>query len=142
MFNAEYVQAAQPLHYVAHHLNEHGQQQGIRLELEVGGKRLMLRGEGNGPIDAAVQALHLPLVVQSYEERALGLGSGARAVAMVELAMEGMPATTFGVGIDPNIVTASIRAIVSGANRLLARAEATERETLLKGLQAKLKAVA
>ncbi|WP_031407076.1 2-isopropylmalate synthase [Thiomonas sp. FB-Cd] len=142
MFNAEYVQAAQPLHYVAHHLNEHGQQQGIRLELEVGGKRLVLRGEGNGPIDAAVQALHLPLVVHSYEERALGLGSGARAVAMVELAMEGMPATTFGVGIDPNIVTASIRAIVSGANRLLARADTTERETLLKGLQAKLKAVA
>ncbi|MBW4049258.1 MAG: 2-isopropylmalate synthase [Proteobacteria bacterium] len=142
MFNAEYVQAAQPLHYVAHHLNEHGEQQGIRLELEVGGKRLVLRGEGNGPIDAAVQALHLPLVVHSYEERALGLGSGARAVAMVELAMEGMPATTFGVGIDPNIVTASIRAIVSGANRLLARAETIERETLLKGLQAKLKAVA
>ena len=142
MFNAEYVQAAQPLHYVAHHLNEHGEQQGIRLELEVAGKRLVLRGEGNGPIDAAVQALHLPLVVHSYEERALGLGSGARAVAMVELAMEGMPATTFGVGIDPNIVTASIRAIVSGANRLLARADTTERETLLKGLQAKLKAVA
>ncbi len=142
MFNAEYVQAAQPLHYIAHHLNEHGQQQGIRLELEVGGKRLVLRGEGNGPIDAAMQALHLPLVVHSYEERALGLGSGARAVAMVELAMEGMPATTFGVGIDPNIVTASIRAIVSGANRLLAQADTSERETFLKGLQAKLKAVA
>jgi 2-isopropylmalate synthase len=142
MFERTYVKAEEPLRYLTHHLVEHGQQQGIRLELEVNGQRVSLRGEGNGPIDAAVQALHLPLVVQSYEERALGLGSGARAVAMVEVAMEGMTASTFGVGIDPNIVTASIRAIVSGANRLLERADATERVALLKGLQAKLKAVA
>ncbi|SCC91453.1 2-isopropylmalate synthase 2 [Thiomonas sp. X19] len=142
MFEQTYVKAEEPLRYVTHHLTEHGQQQGIRMELEVDGRRVSLRGEGNGPIDAAVQALHLPLVVQSYEERALGLGSGARAVAMVEVAMEGMTASTFGVGIDPNIVTASIRAIISGANRLLERADAAEREPLLKGLQAKLKAVA
>ncbi|MHB1666561.1 MAG: 2-isopropylmalate synthase [Thiomonas sp.] len=142
MFEQTYVKAEEPLRYVTHHLIEHGQQQGIRVELEVDGRRVSLRGEGNGPIDAAVQALHLPLVVQSYEERALGLGSGARAVAMVEVAMEGMTASTFGVGIDPNIVTASIRAIISGANRLLERADAAEREPLLKGLQAKLRAVA
>ena len=142
MFERPYVKAEEPLRYVTHHLTEHGQQQGIRVELEVDGRRISLRGEGNGPIDAAVRALHLPLVVQSYEERALGLGSGARAVAMVEVAMESMTASTFGVGIDPNIVTASIRAIVSGANRLLQRADMAEREALLKGLQAKLKAVA
>ena len=142
MFERTYVKAEEPLRYVTHHLTEHGQQQGIRVELEVDGRRISLRGEGNGPIDAAVRALHLPLVVQSYEERALGLGSGARAVAMVEVAMESMTASTFGVGIDPNIVTASIRAIVSGANRLLQRADLAEREALLKGLQAKLKAVA
>ncbi len=142
MFEQTYVKAEEPLRYATHHLTEHGQRQGIRVELEVDGRRLSLRGEGNGPIDAAVQALHLPLVVQSYEERALGLGSGARAVAMVEVAMEGMTASTFGVGIDPNIVTASIRAIISGANRLLERADAAERDPLLKGLQAKLKAVA
>ncbi|MDE2129633.1 MAG: 2-isopropylmalate synthase [Betaproteobacteria bacterium] len=142
MFNAEYVQTDEPLRYVAHHLNEHGHEQGIRLELEVDGRRVSLRGEGNGPIDAAVHALHLPLVVHSYEERALGLGANARAVAMVEVAMEGMPVSTFGVGIDPNIVTASIRAILSGANRLLQHADQAEREQLLKGLQAKLKAVA
>ena len=142
MFERTYVKAEEPLRYVTHHLTEHGQQQGIRVELEVDGRRISLRGEGNGPIDAAVRALHLPLVVQSYEERALGLGSGARAVAMVEVAMESMTASTFGVGIDPNTVTASIRAIVSGANRLLQRADMAEREALLKGLQAKLKAVA
>ncbi len=142
MFNAEYAEAAEPLRYVAHHLNEHGSEQGIRLELEIDGRPVSLRGEGNGPIDAAVRALHLPLAVQSYEERALGLGANARAVAMVEAALEGTAATTFGVGIDANIVTASIRAIVSAANRLLARVDETERAALLKGIQAKLKAVA
>jgi 2-isopropylmalate synthase len=142
MFNAEYAEAAEPLRYVTHHLNEHGSEQGIRLELEIDGRPVSLRGEGNGPIDAAVRALHLPLAVQSYEERALGLGANARAVAMVEAGLEGTAATTFGVGIDPNIVTASIRAIVSAANRLLARIDETERAALLKGIQAKLKAVA
>ncbi len=142
MFNAEYTEAAEPLRYVAHHLNEHGSEQGIRLELEIDGRALSLRGEGNGPIDAAVRALHLPLAVQSYEERALGLGANARAVAMVEAALEGTSATTFGVGIDGNIVTASIRAIVSAANRLLARVDENERAALLKSIQAKLKAVA
>ena len=142
MFNEEYTAADEPLRYLAHHLNEHGQEQGIRLELEVDGRGLSLRGEGNGPIDAAVHALHLPLVVHSYEERALGLGANARAVAMVEMALEGTTATTFGVGIDPNIVTASIRAIVSGANRLLGRLDDAERAQLLKAIQAKLKAVA
>ncbi len=142
MFNAEYTEAAEPLRYLSHHLNEHGDAQGIRLELEIDGRAVSLRGEGNGPIDAAVHALHLPLTVQSYEERALGLGANARAVAMVEAAMEGTSATTFGVGIDPNIVTASVRAIVSAANRLLARLDDAERTQLLKGIQAKLKAAA
>ena len=142
MFNEEYTTVDQPLRYVSHHLSEHGEQQGVRLEVESEGRALGLRGEGNGPIDAAVRALHLPLVVQSYEERALGLGASARAVAMVEMGIEGNAATTFGVGIDANIVTASIRAILSGANRLLARLDDSARSQLLKAIQAKLKAVA
>ncbi len=142
MFNAEYTQADEPLRYLSHHLNEHGDEQGIRLELEIDGRAVSLRGEGNGPIDAAVRALHLPLVVHSYEERALGLGANARAVAMVESALENTASTTFGVGIDANIVTASVRAIISAANRLLQRVDDAERAQLLKGVQAKLKAVA
>jgi 2-isopropylmalate synthase len=142
LFNDEYVRADATLSLVTQHLTEHGDKQGIRLEVEIDGRRVSLRGEGNGPIDAAVQALHLPLTVHSYEERALGQGANARAAAMVELAFEDSALTTFGVGIDPNIITASIRAIVAGANRLLQRADPVTREAMLKGLQAKLKAVA
>jgi 2-isopropylmalate synthase len=142
LFNEEYALSDEPLRYLTHHLAEHGQLQGIRLEVEIDGRPVSLRGEGNGPIDAAVRALHLPLQVQSYEERSLGHGAGARAAAMVEVALEDMAATTFGVGLDANIVTASIRAIVSGANRLLQRADDATRAELLKTMQAKLRAAA
>ena len=142
LFNEEYALSDEPLRYLTHHLSESGQQQGIRLEVEIDGRPVSLRGEGNGPIDAVVRALHLPLQVQSYEERSLGHGAGARAAAMVEVALEDMAATTFGVGLDANIVTASIRAIVSGANRLLQRADDATRAELLKTMQAKLRAAA
>ncbi len=142
LFNEEYVQSDEPLRYLTHHLSESGHQQGIRLEVEIDGRPVSLRGEGNGPIDAVVRALHLPLQVQSYEERSLGHGASARAAAMVEVALEDMATTTFGVGLDPNIVTASIRAIVSGANRLLQRADDATRAELLKTMQAKLRAAA
>ncbi len=142
MFNEEYVQAADPIRLLTHHLNEHGSEQGIRLELEIDGRPVSLRGEGNGPIDAAVRALHLPLQVHSYEERALGHGAGARAAATVELALGDTAQTTFGVGVDANIITASIRAIISGANRLLSLCDDTTRAAYLKDIQAKLKAAA
>ena len=142
LFNDTYVRADDPLRYLGHHLAEHGAQQGIRIEVEIDGRAVSLRGDGNGPIDAAVRALHLPLQVQSYEERSLGHGAGARAAAMVEVAFEDVSATTFGVGLDANIVTASIRALISGANRLLQRVDDATRAELIKTMQAKLRAAA
>ncbi|MDD4887809.1 MAG: 2-isopropylmalate synthase, partial [Thiomonas sp.] len=142
MFNDEYVAVAQPLHLLSYHLSDHGDRQGIRLELDVGGKRLNLTGEGNGPIDAAIHALRLPLAVHSYEERALGLGADAKASAVVEMATEGLPASTYGVGMDANIVTASVRALISGANRLMRHQPADAIEQQLDVLRAPLRAVA
>jgi 2-isopropylmalate synthase len=108
----------------------------------VDGKRLSLSGEGNGPIDAAIHALRLPLAVHSYEERALGLGADAKASAIIEMAIDGLPTSTYGVGMDANIVTASVRALISGANRLLRRLPADAAERRLDTLRAPLRAVA
>lgn len=75
---------------------------------------------GNGPIAAAVQALGSlggALSVRSYEERSTGSGGDAQACAFVELATEN-DQTTYGVGMDNNIVSASIKALISGCNRL------------------------
>lgn len=81
----------------------------------------MLTGEGNGPIDAAVHALRnagIHVQVRSYEERSMAPsadGADARACAFVEIASQGKE--FYGIGIDSNIVTASLKAIISSVNR-------------------------
>ncbi|WP_346284757.1 2-isopropylmalate synthase [Zoogloea sp.] len=121
LFSREYLEAAAPVRYMGHHLYEAGERQGIRLEVEVGGRRMEICGEGNGPVEAAVAALRMPIRVQSFEERSMGEGADAAAMAMIEVAMEGVAGSTFGAGMDRSTVTASIRAIVSAANRIRAR---------------------
>ena len=116
------------MRYVEHHLFEHGCAQGIRLTVEIDGQVHLLGGEGNGPIDAAVHALRaagLGVQVRSYEERSMaGKGSDAQACAFLELERAGSASECYGVGVDANIVTASIRALVNGVNRLAARSPA------------------
>ncbi len=83
-----------------------------------------VEGTGTGPIDAFVDGLasHIgsPLRVLDYHEHAIGSGADARAVAYLELRIGGdakHAQTLFGVGIDTNIVSASLKAIVSGLGR-------------------------
>ncbi|MBI4995943.1 MAG: 2-isopropylmalate synthase, partial [Rhodocyclales bacterium] len=123
LFSRTYLDSAVPVKYVEHHLFEHGTAQGIRLTIEVDGTTHLLSGEGNGPIDAAVHALRgigAGLQVRSYEERSMGSSSeagDARACAFIEIARPG-GGERYGVGIDGNIVTASIKALISGVNRM------------------------
>lgn len=137
LFAQTYLDAAAPLRYVEHHLFEHGDKQGIRLAVELDGAVRRLVGEGNGPIDAAVHALRglgIQLQVRSYEERSLGAsgdGGDARASAFIEVAHPGGGVECFGVGIDGNIITASIMALISGANRLAQAVPATNLATAL-----------
>jgi 2-isopropylmalate synthase len=122
LFTGEYLEAGTPVRYVAHHLFEADNgRQGIRIELETNGREVTLSGEGNGPVEAAVAALRVPIRVQSFEERSMGEGADAAAMCMVEVAMDGVAGSTFGAGMHRNTVTASVRAIVSAANRIRAR---------------------
>ncbi|MDY0012947.1 MAG: 2-isopropylmalate synthase [Rhodocyclaceae bacterium] len=121
IFEGEYVARREPLAYVTHHLFEQGEQQGISLTVRRNGQEEVLRGVGNGPIDAAIHALAADVGVLYFEERAMGGGSDARAAAFVELGAPAMAGSVFGVGLSPNIVTASILAIVSAVNRVAAR---------------------
>ncbi|MFL6115055.1 MAG: alpha-isopropylmalate synthase regulatory domain-containing protein, partial [Catenulispora sp.] len=92
----------------------------VEIDVEVfhRGVRRPLVGVGNGPIDAYVQALK-PLDIQvrvlDYAEHALSSGGDAQAAAYVEC--EVGPTTVWGVGLDANIVTASIKALTSAVNR-------------------------
>lgn len=131
LFDATYLNMPQAhLRYVEHHLFDHAGSagkahvQGIRLALEVQGQAMLLSGEGNGPIDAAVHALQgigVHVQVRSFEERSTKASTDAaeaQACAFLELAPVGASAECFGVGMDTNIVTASVKALVSGVNRL------------------------
>ncbi len=135
IFSATYLQASDPLRYVEHHLFEHGRAQGVKLTFSMGERRVTVSGEGNGPIDAVIRALGLPVRVLAYEERSLGKGADARAIACIELVGGNQPGGTYGVGIDANIVTASILAVLSGINRLAARDRGLVQELSRRPLQ-------
>jgi len=123
LFSRTYLESDRPVRYVEHHLFEHGNVQGIRLVVEVDGAPHLLTGKGNGPIDAAVHALQgigTNVQVRGYEERSTspsGEAGDAQACAFMELTRPG-GGECYGVGMDTNIVTASIKALVSGVNRL------------------------
>lgn len=92
----------------------------VEIDVEVfhRGVRRPLVGLGNGPIDAFVQAVQ-PLGIQArvldYTEHALTSGGDAQAAAYVEV--EVGDRVVWGVGIDANIVSASIKAVTSAINR-------------------------
>ena len=90
-------------------------------EITWNGEPRIVEGKGNGPIDGFIDALknglNLTMAIQNYHEHAVGKGADATAVAYVEVSTPD-GGTLFGVGRDPNIVAASLRAIVSAANRV------------------------
>lgn len=92
----------------------------LQASLQWQGDTLDINGQGTGPIDAFVQAISTALErkvrVLDYSEHAVGEGAGAKAVAYVEMRFDDCH-TVYGVGMDANIVSASIRAIVSGLQR-------------------------
>jgi 2-isopropylmalate synthase len=124
VFQDEYVRNASPLRYIGHTLSDDGGRERIKLTVDIAGERTVLAGEGNGPLDALMHALRTPVRIQHYEERALTQGADAKAIAIAEMAGAQVVGNAFGVGIDANLITASIRAVISGINRAYARCDA------------------
>ncbi len=90
----------------------------IDAEIQFRGDRRPVLAVGNGPIDAYVQALStigIRVRVLDYAEHAMSSGGDAQAAAYVEAEVDGR--TVWGVGLDANIVTASIKAVTSAVNR-------------------------
>jgi len=84
------------------------------------GQLVELSGEGNGPIAAfcnILQAYGVDVRVLDYYEHALSAGGDASAAAYLECAIDGD--VFWGVGIDPNTTTASLKAVVSAINRAI-----------------------
>jgi 2-isopropylmalate synthase len=122
LFEKEYgVQAiAAPQHLVIQEIGGVGSKSiNIKAEVLLGGCSQLIEGAGTGPIDAFIAGLNAAtghsVRVLDYHEHAIGSGAGAQAVAYLELRINSQ--TLFGVGIDGNIVSASLKAIVSGLQR-------------------------
>ena len=104
--------------------NESGETVSCECEITIDGKAHNLAAEGNGPIDAFVRSLDgtgLPKIeVQSYSEHSLGKGAKAKAVSYIQIETDA-GLSLYGAGSDNNIEFASIKAIVSALNRVLAK---------------------
>jgi 2-isopropylmalate synthase len=121
-FRAEYL--AEPARYEVTSyevLAENGTAETrLTAHLRIDGAARLVTGVGNGPIAAFVDALRTgigaELDVVDYAEHALGQGADASAVAYVET-VDGDGTLRWGVGTDPNIITASLRAVLSALTR-------------------------
>ena len=95
----------------------------IEAEVLVHGRRQTITGRGNGPLDAFCNGLRqttgIGFTLRSFSEQSLARGSGAKAAAIVQLE-DKRDCSSFGVGIDTDIIIASVKAVLSAMNRLLA----------------------
>ncbi|HEY6799522.1 MAG TPA: 2-isopropylmalate synthase [Agromyces sp.] len=106
----------------------------VRVGLRDGAERLEADGSGNGPVAAFLSVLAAEGVdvrVLDYNEHAMSAGGDALAAAYVECQVGDR--TLWGVGVDADISTASLKAVVSAVNRALrggARVDVEERQVV------------
>jgi 2-isopropylmalate synthase len=111
-----------PQHYQLVDYDESRAANGDRIftgKVSVDGKEQSVSGRGNGLISSVVatlgDAFGLSLSIEDYSEHAMGQGSDVRAAAYVECrTADGK--TVWGVGIDEDVATATVRAVLSAAN--------------------------
>ncbi len=120
-FKTEYLPTAPTMNLDSHELKSDSTgATTITAQVNVGGTRHTVVGQGNGPIDAFVHGLRTGLGIEidvlDYTEHALGAGADATAVAYVESTTTS-GSVKWGVGTDPNIITASLRAVLAAAER-------------------------
>ena len=100
--------------------SELGQDVQLTVQITDRGEVVELSGSGNGPIAAFCNILNnygVDVRVLDFSEHALSSGGDASAAAYLECAIDGD--VYWGVGIDPNTTTASLKAVVSAINRAI-----------------------
>ena len=124
-FREEYLDAEEPFAFIRAKVEEPEEEGETRVTLRFRykGEEMLAEAEGNGPINAAIQAIRgkVPSVdvhVLNYSEHALSEGSEAKAAAYIQMEDAKSGRITFGVGVSSNITRASIRGMFSALNRL------------------------
>jgi len=123
-FDQEYLSAKTPYEFIEHQTRADTHASEKRLmtaTLKKNGIETLIEGSGNGPIDSYVDALKKDsgkdIKVFSYSEHSVGGGSDATAIAFVETEVDGKH--LYGIGQDPNIVSASLTAVTCAVNRAI-----------------------
>lgn len=124
LFSRTYLLSDAPLELISHKTFPTAQgTRTLTAELKQDGAIRTIDGIGNGPIDAFVDALKTTYGVEfsflDYHEHAVGRGANATAACYVQL-QDAAGRVVHGVGIDPNIVMASLKAVLSGMQRVMA----------------------
>jgi 2-isopropylmalate synthase len=118
IFSTEYLEAGKLSLLTVNSSSGEGQNDQLRVQVYSNGVPHELVGEGNGPVSAfvdAIKPLKYDVRVLDYHEHALSAGGDALAAAYVEC--EVGDDVYWGVGRDANILTASLKAVVSAINR-------------------------
>jgi 2-isopropylmalate synthase len=126
IFEAEFLANGPRAGLLAHRTTSRvDEKDALSCDVRVDGEIREIEGVGNGPVSAfedALATVGINVRVLDYAEHAMSAGGDARAAAYVECDVNG--ATVWGVGIDGNIVTASLKAILSAVNRVSRTQEA------------------
>jgi 2-isopropylmalate synthase len=119
-FQGEYLPDDPAIALVGHEITTGDAGAKVTAQLLVDGEHHTVMGEGNGPIAAFVHALQhdlgIHVEVVDYAEHAISAGSDAQAAAYVEVRTD--DGIRWGVGVDPSILAASLKAVLGAVNRL------------------------
>lgn len=122
LFKREYLTVTTPYHYQTSNIKNDKGIVSAAIIAQNNEIETVLSGQGNGPVDAAADALSsqigLPISVVDYHEHGIRSGSDSEAVCYVEIKV-GEFHTLHGVAKDKNITTAAVKALINGVNRIM-----------------------
>ena len=127
LFEKTYMNQEHPMRYISHRSRDLSEEQRhLSLTISLEGKQQTLEHAGNGPIDAAMQALlkttGLSLRLVDYHQHAITQGADAQGASYIALSSaEGEQ--IFGVGLHTNVIVSSLKALVAAFNAALAQRE-------------------
>lgn len=119
IFQNDFVNLKSPLSLKDYHFRRADEVLSVNLKVEFEGKSYEISGSGNGRLDAVANALRenlsLDFDIMDYSEHALKEGSSSQAISYVQI--QNAKGKYFGVGIDTDIIAASIYGLISAINR-------------------------
>lgn len=120
IFDRDFVNLKTPLEVNDYHFTRNGQIVSAYLDVTFNGEQFDISGKGNGRLDSVANAIRkhfkIDFDIEDYSEHSLSIGSASKAVAYVQMTDEDNE-HRFGVGVDDDIILASVYALFSAVNR-------------------------